>query len=119
MGEIKRKKSDEQSAMVERVRRRAERWHEKWVTLGAARRRPCSVLGASERYLRLQMGLPLLGSELRSCVASVLCSVLPATVPNLGPMKLPVFFQPGRVLRACSASSTGRPRIGLPRGLVH
>ena len=37
-------------------------------------------------------------SELRSCVVSVLCSVISATVPNLGPMKLPVFFQPGRVL---------------------
>ena len=37
-------------------------------------------------------------SELRSCVVSVLCSVISATVPKLGPMKLPVFFLTGRVL---------------------
>ena len=37
-------------------------------------------------------------SELRSCVVSVLCSVISATVSKLRPMKLPVFFSSGRVL---------------------
>lgn len=37
-------------------------------------------------------------SELRSCVVSVLCSVISATVSELRPMKLPVFFFFGRVL---------------------
>ena len=37
-------------------------------------------------------------SELRSCVVSVLCSVISATVSKLRPMKLPVFFSTGRVL---------------------
>lgn len=58
-------------------------------------------------------------SELRSCVVSVLCSVISATVSKLRPMKLPVFFWSGRVLWACSTPSTGRPRIALPRGLAH
>lgn len=31
-------------------------------------------------------------SELRSCVVSVLCSVISATVSKLRPTKLPVFF---------------------------
>ena len=58
-------------------------------------------------------------SELRSCVVSVLCSVISATVSKLRPMKLPVFFFTGRVLWACSTPPTGRPRIALPRGLAH
>ena len=57
-------------------------------------------------------------SELRSCVVSVLCSVISATVSKLRPMKLPVFFPAGRVLWACSTPSKGRPRIALPRGLA-
>lgn len=58
-------------------------------------------------------------SELRSCVVSVLCSVISARVSKLRPTKLPVFFPAGWVLWACSTPFTGRPRIALPRGLAH